>query len=131
MAGTDRYAPTSPRPRRRLPANIIVFVVFAALVFLAVKNQFPQLDRWVQRLTDSARWSAGEQCRRAAVAAATDRRFARVVDDGTIHDTEAGYYVENVVVGEPGADGSETRFRFSCYVDQMNQVVRTHRTDGP
>jgi hypothetical protein len=96
--------------------------------FLILKEEVPQVESWYLRLVDKDQWLAGENCGRAAIAAAVNSDFARVVENGTVHPTENGYYVEGVIIGEMGDTGAEVRFEFSCYTQRDGTIVKSQRS---
>jgi hypothetical protein len=127
--------PTAPDlpPRRRTGKRrlgrylpLVIFVLFGLFI---LKEQVPALDQWFQKLTAPERFAGGETCRRAALNAADHPGFARVRHSGTVHDTRDGFYVEGVEIGSLGDGGTETVFRFNCYVDREGTIVSSSRVD--
>jgi hypothetical protein len=119
--------PRRDRPKRRRPELFIFLVIFTLVAFFILKQEVPEVDSRFQRLVNREKWQAGENCRGAAVQAARHLDFARIIENGTVHLTEKGYFVDEVVVGEMNDSGAESRFEFSCYVDRMGAVIKTHR----
>ena len=93
-------------------------LLFALVFGMVLLEAVPSLGTWVAGLTEPrGRVEAREICATAALSAAREPAFARLIERGEAHQTRGGYYVDGVVVGEKGEDGSEVRYGFSCYVD--------------
>jgi len=120
-------APTrTPAPRRDV-GRVLPFLVLLLIAGFILKEQVPAVDHWFQSIVAPKRYAAAEACRRAALDAATQPDYARVRDEGTVHETRNGFYVEGVEIGDMGADGAETAYRFSCYADPAGKLVKTHK----
>ncbi|HEY8555669.1 MAG TPA: hypothetical protein VIL43_14170 [Burkholderiales bacterium] len=117
-----------PAPRRRLrPARVIAPLVFAAIVLMILSDRVPALRDARDRLLHPDEYRAREACHKAALAAAEQPAYARIVARGAVHATQGAHYVEGVRVGQMGADGGEVTFEVSCYVDPDGSVVKTHK----
>jgi hypothetical protein len=103
----------------------------AVIIFLILRREVPQIDSWYQRMVNKEQWHAAENCRHAAIGAAKNSDFARIVSNGTVHTTEKGYFTEDVVVGEMGESGAEVYFEFSCYHKPDGSIVKTHKKAKP
>ena len=101
-------------------------VAVGFLVFL-FRSEFPVIEQWLDTLLRPNSTAVRYACHKAALAAAGDPAFARVLRPGRAHATQAGFYVKEIVVGEMGDTGMEQAFRFSCYIDVTGTVVKTHR----
>lgn len=99
----------------------------ALIGLLILKEEVPAVNRWFQRIVAPDRYAAAEACRNAALDAAAHPAYARVRDEGVVHATRNGFYVEGVEIGEMGADGAETTYRFHCYADPSGRLVKTHK----
>lgn len=102
-------------------------LLFAAVFGFILLDAVPSIGNWVEGFTAPDRARARQTCATAALAAAGEPAFARLIRDGEAHPTQDGFYVEQVVVGEKGDDGGEVRYAFSCYVDAQGQVVGTDK----
>jgi len=125
----EHPTPTPSRstlPRRNM-GRFLPFLIFALFGLFILKEQVPEVNHWFQRLVAPERYAAAEACRRAALDAAEQPDYARVRDEGTVHETRNGFYVEGVDIGSMGADGAETVFRFNCYADASGKLVKTHK----
>ena len=129
-SGRQPPAPRREEKKRRRPELLLVFLFMGLMAFLVLKEEVPQVERWFQRLMDEERWHAGENCRRAAIEAASKPDFARIVENGTVHPTEKGYFIDDIVIGEMGESGAEVTFRFSCYTRVDGSIVKTHKDSG-
>jgi hypothetical protein len=139
----NRHQPPAPRrdvKKRGRPELIVVFLVMLSVAFLILKEEVPQVEDWYQRLINEEKWSAGVNCRRAAIEAAKQSDFARIVDNGTVNSTENGYFIDGIVVGEMSDSGAEDHFGYSCYTKADGDIVKSgkasltlppHRTPPP
>jgi NaMN:DMB phosphoribosyltransferase len=114
------------RIRRRSHRFIAIIVMVVGAGFI-LKEQIPAVDTYIDRLLKPQAWQATEACRQAVLAAVERPEFARMLEHGEANATQKGYYVDDIVVGEMGASGTEVRVRFSCYVDGEGKVVNTQR----
>ncbi len=112
------------RHRRHQFIAIAIMVVAAGFV---LKDQVPVVDAYIDRLLQPEAWQATESCRQVVLAAVERPEFARILKNGKANTTQKGYYVDDIVIGEMGASGTEVRVRFSCYVDGEGKVVNTQR----
>ena len=117
-------------PKRR-PLRILAPLVFAAIAALILYDQVPWVHTTVERALRPAEHQAREVCQRSALAAAGEPRTARLVAAGKVHRTSDAFYVERIAIGEMGADGKETRFSYSCYVDPAGALIRGARDAPP
>ncbi len=117
-------------PKRR-PLRILAPLVFAAIAALIVYREVPWVHTTVERMLRPAEHQAREVCQRSALAAAGEPHTARLVAAGKVHRTSEAFYVERIVIGEMGADGKETRFSYSCYVDAAGALIRGARGTSP
>lgn len=115
------------RTRRNRMGLFIILPFMALIALIILKQEVPQFDSWVQRLWDEEKWRAGDSCRQEAIRSATRSDFARIIDNGIVHPTEKGYFVEEIVVGEMGDSGAELKFQFSCYTQTDGSIVKTHK----
>ncbi len=123
----EHRAPTrTPAPRPNI-GRLLPFLVMVLIVLIILKEQVPAVNHWFQSLLAPERYAAAEACRRAALNAAAHPNYARVRNEGTVHKTQNGFYVEGVTIGEMGADGAETVYRFNCYADASGKLVQTHK----
>jgi hypothetical protein len=118
-------APTAletERRRRRLRrlVPLAIFLLFAGVI---VVREVPMVGQWLERVTAPGKWAAGESCRSAALKLVPQPDYARIVAPGRVHETERGFYVENIVVGQMGASGTEERLSVNCYTDTQGNVV--------
>ncbi|MBU1191224.1 MAG: hypothetical protein KKE76_05875 [Gammaproteobacteria bacterium] len=114
------------RPRSRL-RTLLPLLVFAAILIAVAGREFPAVSALLQRWTDPAAWQAGQVCQQAALELAKQSDYARIVETGKVHNTQKGFYVEDIEVGEMDDQGGELQFLVSCYVDTAGRVVRADR----
>lgn len=117
-------------PKRR-PLRILAPLVFAAIAALILYDQVPWVHTTVERMLRPAEHQARTVCQQSALAAAREPRTARLAAAGKVHRTSDALYVERIVIGEMGADGKETRYSYSCYVDPAGVLIRGARGAPP
>jgi hypothetical protein len=119
--------PNPQPPRKKRAGGLIALAFFVFIVFLVVKEEVPQVSDWIDSMIEPARSAARQACEQAALSAARQRDYARIVDRGKTDPTEKGFYIHDVVVGEMGATGKEVYYRFSCYADTEGTVVNSYK----
>ncbi len=122
-------APLRPQSPRRDLGRVVPFLFIVVIAGFILNDQVPAVNHWIQRIIAPKRYAAAEACRRAALQAATQPDYARIRNQGSVHETRNGFYVQDVEVGEMGAEGAETVYRFSCYADESGKLVKTHKGD--
>lgn len=110
--------------RRLMPVFIVAFIGL-----LVARQEIPAVGDWWDKIVAPQTWAMKQLCRQAALEASANRAFARLIDGGEVHDTVAGYYVEGLVLGEMGPEGTEQRVVYSCYLDRNRQLVKINRLD--
>lgn len=90
--------------RKRLN-KLVPRLILVVFVFLILQQQFPQLHGPTEKMLAPEKSGARETCQKSALAAANNLDFARLLDPGTVHETQNGFYVENIVIGEMGESG--------------------------
>jgi hypothetical protein len=121
-------APEAHRRRRRRSGPRWILSLFALLIFvLILRHEVPQVSAWWESLIYPKEHAARETCISTALHGARRPESARVVDRGEVHATQAGYYVESVLLGEMGTEGYEVLYRISCYVESGGKLVRATR----
>ncbi len=115
------------RARRNRVGLFIILPFMALIALIILKQEVPQFDSWIQRIWDEEKWHAGDSCRHEAIRSASRSDFARIIENGIVHPTEKGYFVEGVVVGEMGDSGAELKFQFSCYTQTDGTIVKTNK----
>lgn len=115
-------------PRRQLNRLLPILIIAAAGGYILVQ-EVPAVNRWYQQLTAPARLAATEACQRAALGAADRPETARLRQEGKVHETQDGYYIEGVEIGHMGADGAEASYRFSCYTDRDGRLLSGNREE--
>jgi hypothetical protein len=123
--------PTTTAARRRRPgrgAPRWILSAFAlVVVVLILRHEVPEVNAWWESLIYPKEHAARETCISTALHGARRPDLARIVDRGAVHATQAGYYVEAVMLGEMGAEGYELLYRVNCYVESGGKLVRATR----
>jgi hypothetical protein len=122
-----RTAPYRRTPRRAPGRKLIPLLFFVALAGLIAYNEIPAFAEWWERLVAAREWEAKRQCQQAALAAAANPAFARVVKPGKVHQTAEGLYIDGLVLGEMADGGVEQRVEYSCYLDSAGKLVQLNR----
>lgn len=117
-----RRKTSSALPRRLIP--LLFFVVLAAVI---AHNEIPAFAHWWERMLAPQDWQARQRCQQAALAAAANPAFARVIRAGEVHSTSAGWYVDRLVLGEMAEGGAEQAVEYSCYLDSTGKLVQLNR----
>lgn len=126
------YAPQKRSGRRRFRfERVLLPLVFAVVIVSILTDQIPALRDAREQVLHPAEYQARKACHTAALAAAEQPMFARIVAGGEVHATQSAHYVKGVKVGEMGPAGGEVTFDFSCYVDAEGKVVQTHKQPSP
>jgi hypothetical protein len=118
-------APTAletERRRQRL-RRFVPLAIFLLFIGVMAIREMPVAGQWLERVIAPGKWAAGESCRSAALKLVQQPDYARIVVPGQVHETERGFYVENIVVGQMGASGTEERVSVNCYADSRGNVV--------
>jgi hypothetical protein len=121
---------TAPYRRKRssaLPGKLIPVLFFALLAGLIAHNEIPAFADWWERLVAAQDWEAKQQCQQAALAAAANPAFVRIIKPGKVHKTADGLYVDRLVLGEMGDAGAEQAVEYSCYLDSAAKLVQLNR----
>lgn len=125
-----RQAQRARQTRSRLPQRLIPFLVMALIAVLIARQEIPAVDDWWEKTFTPADWRLKQTCREAAFEMSDNRAFTRLVKGGEVHDTEQGFYVDRLVLGEMGRDGEEKRVEYTCYLDTSRNLVRLNRLDA-
>ncbi len=98
-------------------------MLLAAFALLIARDQFQPVDDFFQSWLRPDAFSAIQQCRQAALAKAHRPDLARLIEYGRAQPTQAGWFIDRILVGEmrPGTD--EQRFRVSCHVDAEGRLA--------
>jgi hypothetical protein len=127
-----RHAPAPRRSEgnaRKSPARLIVPLFILVIATLIAREEVPAFRDWTDRMVAPQAWKATEACRKAAVAATTQPDYAWIIEPGIARKTQAGYFVDDVIVGELDKDGINHQYVFSCNVSATGEVVNLSRPD--
>ena len=127
---TESPLRTAPYRRKRSSARsgklipLLFLVVFGVII---AHNEIPAFADWWERLLTRQDWEAKQQCQQAALSAAVNPAFARIIKPGEVHRTSEGAYVDKLVLGEMGAEGAEQAVEYSCYLDSAGKLVQLNQ----
>lgn len=120
--------PADRNRRRRFRFGRLLFPLILAFVVLSIlADRIPALHDVREQLLHPGTYEARKACQAAALEAAEQAAFARIVAEGEVHSTQDALYVKGVRVGEMGPNGAEVTFDFSCYVGPGGNIVNTHK----
>lgn len=117
------------REHSRRMRKLVPLLIFGLVGVFIARQEIPAFSGWVDRLLDAEAWTAGEACRRAALAATGNPGFARLTDNGKTEETDAGYYVGDVEYEVLQTGGEQREYRFSCNVTRGGEVVSINGAD--
>jgi len=123
----QRTAPYRREPGSRLARRLIPLLFFVVLGGVIAHNEIPAFAQWWERLVAPQDWQARQQCQQAALEAAANPAFARVIRSGKVHRTSEGRYVDKLLLGEMGEGGAEQTVEYSCYLDSTGKLVQLNR----
>jgi len=114
------------RPRFRI-GRILIPLVFAVVVLVILGDKIPAVHDAKVKLLYPEDFRARQACHAAALAAANQPAYARIISPGNVHETQGARYVEGVTIGEMGQGGGEVTFTFSCYVEPGGKIIKTSK----
>ena len=127
-------AQTPPRRNRaqRFRFGRLLFpLIFAVIALSILADRIPALRDAREQVLHPETYQARKACHAAALQAAEQPAYARIVAEGEVHPTQGAQYVQGVRVGEMGPAGAEVTYTFSCYVNPEGNVVKTHKEASP
>ena len=120
--------PPDRNRRQRFRFGRLLFPLILAFVVLSIlADRIPALRDAREQLLHPETYQARKACHAAALKAAEQPAYARIVSEGEVHPTQGAQYVKGVRVGEMGPTGAEVTYAFSCYVDPEGNIVKTHK----
>jgi hypothetical protein len=122
-----RTAPYRRKGSSALPGKLIPLLFLVVFGVIIAHNEIPAFAAWWEKLVAPQDWEAKQQCQQAALSAAANPAFARVIEPGRVHHTSAGVYVDELVLGEMGDAGAEQAVEYSCYLDSAGTLVQLNR----
>ena len=114
----------SRRASKRIPL-VVIAAIFGLAGVAIVRDRVAAVDEWIAKAFFPSRWQAAETCRQHLVSARSELKFPRLLKRGQVHPTQGGYLVNEIVVGHMSESGAETYATFSCYLDEVGNVVKT------
>ena len=127
----EAHASPGQRPRKnRSFRRLIPILIFGAVALMIAKQEIPVIDQWWSKTFSPDEWHAGQTCQQAAVSNSRSPEFVRVLNPGKVHRTANGIYLEQLIIGEMGARGTEERISYSCYVDHTGALTKLNRLTG-
>jgi hypothetical protein len=122
-----RSGQTRRQHRPRFFRKLVPLLIMSFVGLLIAKNEVPAVNTWWEKTFTPELWSAKQTCQQAAIADSINPGFARVLEPGLVHETADGRYIERLVIGEMGENGTETTAEYSCYLDGEGRLFRLNR----
>jgi hypothetical protein len=107
--------------------KVLPFVIMGGIALFIASNEIPGFRHAIDYYVAHDRWQAGESCVSKALQLGSSPGFVRIIEQGDVHRTEKGFFIENIIVGEMAEQGGEQRFAVDCYADSSGNVVRADR----
>jgi hypothetical protein len=107
--------------------KVLPFVIMGGIALFVVSNEIPGFRHAIEYYVAHDRWQAGESCASKALQLGSSPGFVRIIEQGDVHRTEKGFFIENIIVGEMAEQGGEQRFAVDCYADSGGNIVRADR----
>ena len=116
-----------PGQHRSRFKKLLPFVIAAGIFLFIVTQEIPGFRHAIEYYTSHARWQASETCNNKALQLGVSPDYMRIIEYGDVHETEKGFFIENITVGEMAEQGGEKRFIVDCYTDPAGNLVRADR----
>ena len=127
MQTDETRSPHEPRRGRPSFKKVVPFVVIAIFVSIILSQEIPGFRHAIDQYIAHDSWQASETCSSRALQLGTSPDFMRIIEYGDVHNTEKGFFVEKIIVGEMAEQGGEQRFIVDCYTDTAGNLVRADR----
>ena len=109
-------------PRKR--SRIILILLVAIIILFIARQELPIVRDTIDQIIAPARYQAGKTCHQRAMQLGRNPAFARIIQPGQVTETQQGYLVDKIIVGEMGEDGHEVQLTVTCYTDSNGKLVR-------
>ncbi|HGG58996.1 MAG TPA: hypothetical protein ENK26_03645 [Gammaproteobacteria bacterium] len=107
--------------------KLLPLLIFAAFALFIAREQFPAVNDGIESLLHPLAFQAVKACRERALSGAENPQFARLIRYGEANPTQAGWFVDDIVVGEMRPGEGEQRVLATCHVDDSGKVVNVFR----
>ena len=117
-------------PRQRRSGNsrkLIPLLLIGAFGVLIAHEEIPAFAEWWEKAFSPGNWQVKKACQQAALKQSNNPNFARILKPGKAHKTANGAYVDRLVLGEMGQDGTEQKVEYTCYLDSAGALVKLNR----
>ena len=109
---------------RRRKNKIVMILVIAFIILFIAKREIPLVSDTINQIIAPEQTKASKTCHHQAMQLGQNPSFARIVQSGQVTQTQQGFLVDQILVGEMGNDGHEATFKVTCYTDSGGQLVR-------
>jgi len=121
---TSRQDPAKSRSRNR---KLLPFVIIAGFVLFIISQEIPGFRHAIDYYIAHDSWQARETCNSKTLQLGASPDFMRIIENGDVHKTENGFFIEKIIVGEMAEQGGEQRFIVDCYTDPAGNLIRADR----
>ena len=129
LAGEQQ--PRRIKPSKKTHRVIVPIFILSVFALVVAHDKIPAVEDWYQQTFNHKHWQVRNTCQHEALSAASQPAFARVVKPGEVKETQKGYYIDRVVLGEMGKDGREKLVNYSCYAGLDGKVVKIGQQPFP
>lgn len=119
---TSRKSKPGIRLNKIIP--VIIILIFATII---LRDQFPQVDDYIQSILHPEQHAAVKKCRKTALIQSETPDFARIIKWGKANATQKGFLVDHLVIGEMAKDQGERLIAITCHIDTNGEIVMVHR----
>lgn len=126
----QNYGMSARGPRRRRGGRLrrlVPALLISAFALLIAYEEIPAFANWWEKAFFPRNWQTKNTCQQAALKQSNNPDYARILKPGKVHKTENGAYVDRLVLGEMGQDGTEQKVEYTCYLDSAGALVKLNR----
>ena len=132
MTINKQHEPSSRRTgtgkRKNKIVMILIISIFVALIAI---REIPLVSDMINQIISPELAKANKTCHHQAMQLSQQPNFARIVQYGQVTETQQGFLVNQILVGEMGDDGHEINYKVTCYTDSKGELVRAEITTTP
>lgn len=122
-----KYGPGRSTPRAHRGRALFPLVIFGAVVLFIASREVPWVKDKINALIAPDKQAAIALCREAAINESPQPEFARIIKGGEATETQNGFVIDRVVLGELSTSKGEQRVRITCHVSRDGVLANLHR----
>ena len=132
MTINKQYEPSSRRTGtgRRKNKVVMILIISVFIAFIAIR-EIPLVSDTINQFISPELTKASQTCHDQAMQLSQQPAFARIVQPGQVTETQQGFLVNQILVGEMGNDGQEINYKVTCYTDSKGELVRAEIITTP